>query len=89
VRLARRDSTKRHLQVYYWTIIRKNRGGRFTSLRGLHEEDVADILRRYVIWEKDPAEAVEMLFLLPGPRRFVAGLTHERDPAQFNQHLRR
>lgn len=89
MRLARRDSTKRHLQVYYWTIIRKNRGGRFTSLRGLHEEDVADILRRYVIWEKDPAEAVEKLLHLPGLRKFVAGLKNERDQEQFKRHLRR
>lgn len=76
-------------KVYYWTIIRKNRGGRFTSFRGLHEEDVADILRRYVIWDKDPADAVEKLLQLPGLRKFVTGLKNKTDQEQFKRHLRR
>ncbi|KAH9866768.1 Histone-lysine N-methyltransferase set9 [Plenodomus biglobosus] len=76
-------------KVYYWTIIRKNRGGRFTSLRGLHEEDIANILRQYVIWEKDPTEAVVKLLQLPGLRKFVAGLKNEREQEQFKRHLRR
>ncbi|KAF2844850.1 histone-lysine N-methyltransferase SET9 [Plenodomus tracheiphilus IPT5] len=76
-------------KVYYWTIIRKNRGGRFTSLRGLHEEDIANILRQYVVWEKDPTEAVQELLQLPGLRKFVAGLKNERDQEQFKRHLRR
>ncbi|CBX97497.1 Histone-lysine N-methyltransferase set9 [Plenodomus lingam] len=76
-------------KVYYWTIIRKNRGGRFTSLRGLHEEDIANILRKHVIWDKDPTEAVVKLLQLPGLRKFVAGLKTERDQEQFKRHLRR
>lgn len=76
-------------QVYYWTIIRKNRGGRFTSLRGLHEEEIACIIRKYVIWDKDPTEGVQKLLQLPGLRKFMTGLKDERDQEQFKRHLRR
>lgn len=75
-------------KAYGWFTIRKNRGGRFTSSRGLHEEDVADIIRRCVIWEKDPSEAVQKLLQLPGLRRFLSSL-NERDQEQFRRHLRR
>ncbi|KAG9189210.1 histone-lysine N-methyltransferase SUV420H [Alternaria panax] len=76
-------------KLYFWAKIRKNRGGRFTGSRGLHEEDVADIIRQHVIWEKDPAEAVQKLLQLAGLRRFVNGLKDERDQDQFKRHLRR
>jgi histone-lysine N-methyltransferase SUV420H len=76
-------------KLYFWAKIRKNRGGRFTGSRGLHEEDVADIIRQHVVWEKDPAEAVQKLLQLPGLRRFVNSLKDERDQDQFKRHLRR
>ncbi|CAO2651676.1 Nn.00g042460.m01.CDS01 [Neocucurbitaria sp. VM-36] len=76
-------------KVYYWTTIRKNRGGRFTGSRGLHEEDIADLIRKHVIWEKDPVEAVQKLLQLPGLRKFMASLKDERDQEQFRRHLRR
>ncbi|KAF1935756.1 histone-lysine N-methyltransferase SET9 [Clathrospora elynae] len=76
-------------KVFFWATIRKNRGGRFTGTRGLHEEDVADIIRQHVIWEKDPTEAVHALLQLPGLRKFVRGLKDERDQEQFKRHLRR
>jgi len=76
-------------KVYYWTAIRKNRGTRFTASRGLQEEDIADIIRRLVIWEKDPAEAVQALLKLPGLRKYMAGLKDEKDQDQFKRHLRR
>ncbi|CAN9123581.1 unnamed protein product [Alternaria alternata] len=76
-------------KLYFWAKIRKNRGGRFTGSRGLHEEDVADIIRQHVVWEKDPAEAVHKLLQLPGLRRFVNSLKDERDQDQFRRHLRR
>lgn len=75
--------------MYYWTVIRKNRGGRFTGSRGLHEEDIADIIRRHVIWDKDPAEAVQKLLQLTGLRKFMTGLKDERDQEHFKRHLRR
>jgi histone-lysine N-methyltransferase SUV420H len=77
------------VQVYYWTTIRKNRGGRFTGMRGLHEEELADIIRQQVIWEKDPAEAVQKLLQLPALRKYMASLKGESDKDQFKRHLRR
>ncbi|KNG45390.1 histone-lysine n-methyltransferase set9 [Stemphylium lycopersici] len=76
-------------KVYGWFTIRKNRGGRFTGSRGLHEEDVAHVIRRHIIWEKDPAEAVQKLLQLPGLRRFLGSLKDDRDQEQFRRHLRR
>lgn len=76
-------------KLYFWAKIRKNRGGRFTGSRGLHEEDVADVIRRHVVWERDPAEAVHKLVQLPGLRRFMNTLKDERDQDQFKRHLRR
>jgi histone-lysine N-methyltransferase SUV420H len=77
------------VQVYYWTTIRKNRGGRFTGMRGLHEEEIADIIRQHVIWEKDPAEAVQKLLQLPTLRKYMASLKGESDKDQFKRHFRR
>ncbi|KAF1917282.1 histone-lysine N-methyltransferase SET9 [Ampelomyces quisqualis] len=76
-------------KVYYWTTIRKNRGTRFTASRGLQEEDIAAVIREQVVWEKDPAEAVQQLLDLPGLRKYMAGLSDEKDQEQFKRHLRR
>ncbi|KAJ4395730.1 histone lysine methyltransferase Set9 [Didymella pomorum] len=76
-------------KVYYWTTIRKNHGGRFAASRGMHEEDIADRIRRHAIWDKDPAEAVQELLKLPGLRKFLASMKDEKDQEQFKRHLRR
>ncbi|KAF1828456.1 histone-lysine N-methyltransferase SET9 [Decorospora gaudefroyi] len=76
-------------KLFFWSIIRKNRGGRFTGSRGLHEEDIANVVREHVIWDKDPTAAVQKLLQLPGLRKFVASLKDERDQDQFKRHLRR
>ncbi|XPS80605.1 [Histone H3]-lysine(4) N-trimethyltransferase [Ascochyta lentis] len=76
-------------KVYYWTTIRKNHGGRFAASRGMHEEDIADRIRKHAIWEKDPAAAVQELLKLPGLRKFVAGMKDEKDQEQFKRHLKR
>ncbi|KAL5119322.1 histone lysine methyltransferase Set9 [Pleosporales sp. CAS-2024a] len=76
-------------KVYYWATIRKNRGTRFTASRGLQEEDIAAVIRAQVIWDKDPAAAVQQLLLLPGLRKYMAGLRDEKDQDQFKRHLRR
>ncbi|KAH8719312.1 histone-lysine N-methyltransferase SET9 [Phaeosphaeriaceae sp. PMI808] len=76
-------------KVYYWTAIRKNRGGRFTASRGLQVEDIAGIIREQVIWEKDPTEAVQQLLDLPGLRKYMASLKDEKDQEHFRRHLRR
>ncbi|KAF2477428.1 uncharacterized protein BDR25DRAFT_864 [Lindgomyces ingoldianus] len=76
-------------KVYYWTAIRKNRGGRFSASRGLHEEDIANILRTTVILEKDPAEAVQKLLHLLGLRKYVNSLKDDNEKDQFARHLRK
>ncbi|KAF2730655.1 hypothetical protein EJ04DRAFT_515096 [Polyplosphaeria fusca] len=76
-------------KVYYWTTIRKNRGGRFCGSRGLHEEDIADIVRQHVVYDKDPAEAVQQLLRLSGLRKFVNSLREEREKDHFTRHLRK
>jgi histone-lysine N-methyltransferase SUV420H len=75
--------------VYYWAVIRKNRGTRFTASRGLQEEDIAGVIREQIIWGKDPVEAVQQLLNLPGLRKFLASLRDEKDREQFKRHLRR
>jgi histone-lysine N-methyltransferase SUV420H len=87
--LGRTQANQCATQVYYWTTIRKNRGTRFTASRGLQEEDIADIVRKQVVWHKDPAEAVEQLLDLPGLRKYFANLKEEKDKEQFRRHLRR
>lgn len=77
------------MQVYYWTTIRKNRGGRFSGSRGLNEEDIANILREHVIVEKNSAEAMHRLAQLPGLKKFLATLKDDADREHFKRHLRR
>ncbi|KAF2270197.1 hypothetical protein CC78DRAFT_539447 [Lojkania enalia] len=70
-------------------LVDKNRGGRFSASRGLHEEDIADILRNAVIVEKDPAGAVQQLLSLTGLRKFVDSLKDAKEKEHFIRHLRR
>ncbi|KAF2180682.1 hypothetical protein K469DRAFT_714253 [Zopfia rhizophila CBS 207.26] len=76
-------------RVYYWTAIRKNRGGRFSASRGLHEEDIADILRKHVILERDPVAAVQQLLLLSGLRKYLDTLRNPEEKDHFTRHLRK
>lgn len=55
----------------------------------MHEEDIADRIRKHAIWEKDPVEAVHELLKLPGLRKFMATMKDEKDQEQFKRHLRR
>ncbi|KAF2204280.1 hypothetical protein GQ43DRAFT_188738 [Delitschia confertaspora ATCC 74209] len=75
-------------RVYYWTTIRKNRS-RFSASRGIHEEDIADILRKSAIIEKDPAKAVSQLLQLPGLRSYVNRLPNQEEKDHFTRHMRR
>jgi histone-lysine N-methyltransferase SUV420H len=77
------------LQVYYWTAIRKNRGGRFSGSRGLNEEDIASILRQHVVVDKNSADAMHRLVQLPGLKKFLASLKDDADREHFKRHLRR
>ncbi|CAI6337382.1 unnamed protein product [Periconia digitata] len=75
-------------KVHYWTTIRKNHGGRFTASRGLREEDIANILRKSVILDKDINEAMQRLIQLPGLKKYINGLK-DVDREHFTRHLRR
>jgi histone-lysine N-methyltransferase SUV420H len=55
----------------------------------LHEEDIADIIRKEIVLSKDLAEAVQQLLRLPGLRKFVQSLKDEKERDQFTRHLRR
>lgn len=55
----------------------------------MHEEDIADRIRKHAIWQKEPAEAVQELLKLPGMRKFMANMKDEKDQEQFKRHLRR
>ncbi|KAI9723398.1 MAG: hypothetical protein M1812_001282 [Candelaria pacifica] len=74
--------------VYYWTTIRKNRSKYFPS-RGIREEQIADILRKAVIIEKNPAKAEVQLLQLPGLYKFVGNLKTDDDRDNFRRHLRK
>ncbi|KAF2875284.1 histone-lysine N-methyltransferase SET9 [Massariosphaeria phaeospora] len=76
-------------KVYYWTTIRKNRGGRFSASRGLHAEDIGDIIRKHIVLNKDPTEAVQHLLRLPGLRKYLSSLKDEKEKEHFTRHLRR
>ncbi|KAF2112681.1 hypothetical protein BDV96DRAFT_580198 [Lophiotrema nucula] len=76
-------------KVYYWTTIRKNRGGRFSASRGLHEEEITDILRQTVVVEKDAPDAVQKLLQLTGLRKFLDNLKEEKEKENFTRHLRK
>jgi len=75
-------------KVYYWTTIRKNHGGRFSASRGLREEDIANILRKTIILDKDINEAMQQLVKLPGLKKYINSL-EDKDREHFTRHLRR
>lgn len=75
-------------RVYYWTTIRKNRA-RYSASRGIHEEEIADIIRKTVIIEKDPAKAVAQLLQLQGLRNYVQRLSTTDEKEHFQRHLRK
>ncbi|KAF2015383.1 hypothetical protein BU24DRAFT_176734 [Aaosphaeria arxii CBS 175.79] len=76
-------------KIYYWATIRKNRGGRFAASRGFLEEDLADIIRKKVVIDKDPTAAVQHLLRLPGFRKFSNSLRDDKERDHFMRHLLR
>ena len=75
-------------QVYFWTTIRKNRA-RYSPSRGMHDENVPDILRQVVIVEKDPAKATAQILNLGGMRKFFEKLGTADEKEDFQRHLRK
>ncbi|KAK8172413.1 hypothetical protein BKA80DRAFT_21961 [Phyllosticta citrichinensis] len=75
-------------KVYFWTTIRKNRL-RYSSLRGLNDEKVADLLRQKVIIGKDPAKALQLLLEEPALKRNFQRLGTNDEREHFKRHLRK
>ncbi|KAF2144139.1 uncharacterized protein K452DRAFT_306760 [Aplosporella prunicola CBS 121167] len=75
-------------RVYFWTTIRKNRM-RYSACRGLHEEDIAKILRDTVIINKDPAKAMDQLLEQPGLKKYLQRLGTKDEKEHFKRHLRK
>jgi histone-lysine N-methyltransferase SUV420H len=74
--------------VYFWTTIRKNRS-KYSSARGICEDDVTAILLRDLIVGKDPQLAEESLLKLPGLRKFDNSLETKGEKDHFRRHLRK
>jgi len=86
-----RNSTSHSLtnsQVYFWTNIRKNRS-RYFPCRGLHEEEIAGILRQYVVIDKDPATATAKLLELSGIKKYHDRLPTTSAKEHFARHVRK
>ncbi|KIW00605.1 uncharacterized protein PV09_07802 [Verruconis gallopava] len=75
-------------RVYFWATIRKNRP-RFSPSRGIQEEEVASILRDFVIVEKDPKRATDEILKLAGIRKYVDRLKTPDEREHFQRHLRK
>ncbi|KAF2862344.1 hypothetical protein K470DRAFT_293527 [Piedraia hortae CBS 480.64] len=75
-------------RVYFWSTIRKMNDKRHPS-RGVREESVCDILRKFVINEKDPATASQELLKQPGLNKFLNSLKTDVEKDYFQKHLRK
>ncbi|KAI9853009.1 MAG: Histone-lysine N-methyltransferase set9 [Thelocarpon superellum] len=75
-------------RVYFWTTIRKNRSKYFAS-RGIHDEEVASIIRHAVIVDKDAGQAERRLLDLPGLRQFMGRLKSDKEKEDFRRHVRK
>ncbi|CAI7662989.1 unnamed protein product [Penicillium pancosmium] len=74
--------------AYFWTNIRKNRN-KYTSARGIHDDEVGGILLHDVVVAKDIAGAERKLLELPGLRKYSANLPSPREKEWFRRHLRK
>lgn len=55
----------------------------------MNEEDIANILRKHLIVDKNLPEAMQCLAQLPGLKKFLATLKDDTDREHFKRHLRR
>ncbi|KAI9659512.1 MAG: Histone-lysine N-methyltransferase set9 [Bathelium mastoideum] len=75
-------------RVYYWTTIRKNRA-KYMAMRGIRNEEIADILRKTVIVEKDAAKAIQQILDLKGMSSYLRSLDSDTERDHFTRHLRK
>ncbi|KAJ5750763.1 hypothetical protein N7533_007791 [Penicillium manginii] len=74
--------------AYFWTTIRKNRN-KYTSARGIHDDEVGGILLHDVVVAKDIPGAERKLLELTGLRKYSANLPSPREKEWFRRHLRK
>ncbi|KAJ5103053.1 hypothetical protein N7532_003582 [Penicillium argentinense] len=74
--------------AYFWTTIRKNRN-KYSSARGIHDDEVGRILLHDVVVAKDIPGAERKLLELPGLRKYMANLPSPREKEWFRRHLRK
>ena len=87
VLLINYDSDSR-LQVYYWTTIRKNRA-KYMGMRGIRDDEIADILRKTVVIEKDAVKATQQILDLKGMKNYLQNLDSDTEREHFTRHLRK
>ncbi|OJJ50526.1 hypothetical protein ASPZODRAFT_126412 [Penicilliopsis zonata CBS 506.65] len=75
-------------RAYFWTSIRKNRT-KYNPARGIHDDDVAQILLHDVIVGKDASKAENRLLAMSGLRKYMARLSGDREKEWFRRHLRK
>ncbi|KAI9712079.1 MAG: Histone-lysine N-methyltransferase set9 [Bogoriella megaspora] len=75
-------------RVYYWTTIRKNRA-KYLPMRAPRDEEVANIIRKTIIVEKDPTKATQQIIELKGINNYYRGLDSETEQEHFTRHLRK
>lgn len=75
-------------QVYFWATIRKNKSS-YRSSRRFKEEDIASIIQKSVILEKNPEKAEFQLLELPGLRAFKDNLKTLKEKQDFTRHMQR
>lgn len=76
-----------HVQVYFWTHIRKNRA-RYTSSRGFNEQAITSIIQESVVLGKDTDCALKQLLRLPAFQRYYDRLSSPVEKDHFQRHLR-
>ncbi|KAF2235785.1 hypothetical protein EV356DRAFT_96723 [Viridothelium virens] len=75
-------------RVYYWTTIRKNRA-KYMSMRGIRDDEIANILRKTVVLEKDPPKATQQILDLKGMKNYLQSLDSDTEREHFTRHLRK
>ncbi|KAH8696016.1 SET domain protein [Talaromyces proteolyticus] len=75
-------------RAFFWTTIRKNRT-KFAPARGIHEDDIASVLLRKVIIDKDPRAAEKEFLSMSGLNKYLQRLPNDREREWFKRHLRK
>ena len=84
----RERETNRHVQVYYWSTIRKLKAN-YHACRGVQEDLVCKILQEEVVINKDAAAAHKRLLELPGIAKYSRALRSDDEKEHFERHLRK